>query len=388
MNPARYGPPDGDLELRQYAAAMAQAFAIEPNQALDWATDKGLDGVRVLRGNEVEAGLAVYRFGQFFGGRGVPAWGVAGVAVRPELRGSGRARELMSALLREMHAEKVALSPLYPASAALYRNLGWSTAGTRMLYRVDPARIVRTAGEPNLLALVEADEEVRRRYRQAAQHKPGNLDRNEQIWRRVVQASADSPLHVYLAGDDGYILYTQRREGATLKYEIQVRDFVCPSPQSVSAVAALLAGHGTLVSGVTFAGAPADPLLEKLLPDQNVHVHDRLDWMLRVVRVKEALESRGYSPTVAGKAVLHIQDEQLPDNSGPWTLTFEQGDAKVKAGGGSGPIIDAAGLASLYSGCHDTRALRSTGRLSGVGDYDSLLDAAFSGPPPWMPDFF
>lgn len=384
----RYGPPDGDKDLREYAAIMAQAFALDPADALEWAADKGIPGIRVLRGGQVQAGLGFYRFAQFFGGRAVPAWGIAGVAVRPELRGSGIARELMSALLREMHDQGVALSPLYPASGALYRGLGWSSAGSRMLYRIDPARLPRAAGGMDLKPVSETDDELRRRYRAVAQNRPGNLDRNDQIWQRVTRASSDSPMYAYLAGNDGYILYTQRREGATLKYEMSVRDLVSASPQSASAIAAFLAGHATLVNAATIAGAPNDPLLSRLLPDQNVAVHERLDWMLRIVRVKEALEGRGYPPAVSGTLTLRVRDEALPGNHGAWTLRIKDGRAKAVKGGKGAPDISTEGLAALYSGWHNTHDLRALGQLTGHESQDAFFDAAFNGPPPWMPDFF
>jgi predicted acetyltransferase len=387
LSPPAYGPPDGDAELREYAALMAQAFAIAPDRALEWARDKGAEQIRLLRGNGVEAGLALYRFGQFFGGNSVPAWGVAGVAVRPELRSHGRAVELMRRLLLEMHAAGVAISPLYPATRTLYQKLGWDIAGTRLLYELEPARIPFSARPQSLTPISDVDEEIHRRYRLSARHHNGHLDRNAQIWSRITQAAAESPLCGYLAGDAGYILFTQQRSPDQWPYEIFVRDIVSGSPQGLRSLISLLAGHGTQVSRIILPAAPDSPLLRAALPGQAVAVHERFDWMLRIVRVKEALLARGYPTSLSGEAIIQVRDAQIAENEGPCTLQLENGRLSV-AEGGAGPVLDVRGLAALYTGALATRPLRMLGLLEGDTRHDSFLDAMFAGPPPWMPDFF
>ena len=55
--------------------------------------------------------------------------GVGGVKVAPEARGRGVGRALMTALLDAMAERGYPLSALYPATAQLYRSLGWEMAG-------------------------------------------------------------------------------------------------------------------------------------------------------------------------------------------------------------------------------------------------------------------
>src|SRR5260221_13771354 len=66
---------------------------------------------------------------QYWHGRAVPMAGVGGVKIAPEARGRGIGREMMRALLGAMAGRGYPLSVLYPATAQIYRSLGWEMAG-------------------------------------------------------------------------------------------------------------------------------------------------------------------------------------------------------------------------------------------------------------------
>ena len=120
----RYGPPTGEEEVLQLSALIAWAFAADQQSYAGWLLRLGREQQRVLREDgTVIAGLVNYPMGQFFGGRCVPVWGVGCVAVPPERRGQGLGRQLMTANLQEMHATKMPLAPLYPATQTLYHRL-------------------------------------------------------------------------------------------------------------------------------------------------------------------------------------------------------------------------------------------------------------------------
>src|SRR5262245_27973804 len=66
---------------------------------------------------------------QWWGGLALPMGGVGGVKVAPEARGQGVGRALMTELLAVMAQRGYPLSVLYPATAHIYRSLGWEIAG-------------------------------------------------------------------------------------------------------------------------------------------------------------------------------------------------------------------------------------------------------------------
>ena len=79
------------------------------------------------------AAAAFHDMRQWWHGRAVRMAGVGGVKVAPERRGRGTGRALMTELLRVIAGRGYPLSVLYPATAPLYRSLGWELGGG--LYR-------------------------------------------------------------------------------------------------------------------------------------------------------------------------------------------------------------------------------------------------------------
>lgn len=394
-----YARPDGQAEIREFARVMAQSFAGPPDAFQEWVSAFGPEDVRVMRGRGIEGGLVLYRMGQFFGGRAVPIWGVAGVSVAPESRGRGLARELMLANLREHFEHGPPLSTLWPATTRLYRALGWETGGTRNTYRVRCADLPRedAPGKDVDASMRPAGEEddalIRELYAQRHTRANGCLDRCDAIWKRVARAPGGTPVYRYIIECDGrpegYITYTQRRENDTdYVYSIILADYALLSAHAARKVVATLAAHRSVARDVQFHGAPGEALLMRVLNSQKVRVHDRLDWMLRVVRVGDALEARGYPDAVHGEASLEIIDGQVPENNGPWNLRIEGGRAEVKQGGDADTRLDIRGLAALFTGRLPPHELRMAGLMTGNEAHDDLLQAAFAGPAPWMPDFF
>jgi predicted acetyltransferase len=389
----RYGRPDGDAERRAYGTIMANAFAGDVETFQGWVLGHG-DGVRVLRDGKVRAGLIIHEMGQFFGGASVPIWGIAGVAVPAELRAKGYGRELMLANLQENHRQGPALATLYPAAPRLYRNLGWEYAGARCAYGVnlgelpmeETALAVREGGAADLELLEDL-------YRRRCGTENGCLDRNASMWERTRQAPKDTPVFCYVAERDGeaegYTLFVQKRQSsATFRYNLLVRDLVCTTRDAANALLALFARHRSVADRVQFYAAPDDPVALSCVRSTHLAVEDRMQWMLRIVRVKDALEARGYSPHVAARAVIRVADEQLPGNAGAWTLELADGRMAVKKGGKGGAVLDVRGLAALYSSSFGPPQLRAAGLLTGGDRHDSALAAMFAGTAPWMPDFF
>lgn len=389
----RYGAPDGDAEKRRYAGIVAQAFAGDADAFTTWILGFGPD-VRLLRDGDVQAGAVFYRMGQFFGRRSVPTWGVAGVGVKPELRSLGMARELMSALLQENFEHGPPISTLYPAAPKLYRNLGWEFAGARCAYVTRLSELPHGDGGLQVRPIDESAQELLADlYRRRHAFENGCLDRNERIWERVKRAPRETPLCGYVVERDGvpegYTLYIQKREpGAVFRYDMHARDLVCLTREAARALLGFFARNRSVANNLYFYAAPRDPLLIETLLTQEVRVHERQDWMLRVVRVEDALQARGYSPHVNAEAQFTIDDPALPANNGGWRLQLKEGRMQVERGGKGGPNLNVRGLAALYASSMAPAQLRQAGLLTGTDQHDAALAAMFAGTAPWMPDFF
>src|SRR6188472_2646688 len=119
----QYGPMK-KTELAQLAELLGNSFAFPAEEATPWLRGAGLEHVRVVRdGRIVLACLLLVPMGQYFGGRSVPMFGVAGVGVSISARGRGVGRFVMTQAMRELGARGVALSTLYPSTQTLYRSV-------------------------------------------------------------------------------------------------------------------------------------------------------------------------------------------------------------------------------------------------------------------------
>lgn len=389
----RIGVPDGAAETRQYARIMAQAFNASV-EVFEPMVRSFRDDVRVIReGEQVNGGLVIYDMAQYFGGAPVPTWGIAGVAVRAEARARGHARELMRTTLRENFESGAPISTLYPAAPKLYRNLGWEFAGSRCLYCYRLAELPSGGGELSLREATDKDLGVMAElYTRRSRNQNGCLHRIDVLWNLSRRATKESPLHAYVVERDGkpegYVTYTQQRSGDGFHFDLRVRDLVYLTHDAALAILAFFTRHRSVADNLYFYAAPEDPLLIELQRDQHIKLHERLEWMLRVVHVQDALQQRGYSPHVSAAAGVKIADKILPENAGHWQLELKEGRMTATPGGRGGPLLDVRGLAALYTGCQSPTNLRAAGLLSGSDRHDEALAAMFAGSAPWMPDFF
>ena len=112
-----YGRPRSATEWRALREALTIAFAIPPKDVPGWIRRAGAANFRVVReGREVGGGLALYPFGHFFGGRSVPAIGVAAVGILPHFRARGVGSFLMREAIREMARRGIPISTLRATS--------------------------------------------------------------------------------------------------------------------------------------------------------------------------------------------------------------------------------------------------------------------------------
>ena len=113
--------------------------------------------------------------------------------------------------------------------------------------------------------------------------------------------------------------------------------------------------------------------------------------MARILDVPRALEGRGY-PAVSGEVVVELRDPLFPDNAGPWLVRADGGQVTVTPapGASSSPAraMPIGLFSALYTGFATVGDLVLIGALDGTDPRLPVLSTLFSGPVPWMPDFF
>jgi predicted acetyltransferase len=335
---------------------------------------------------------------QWWHGRPVPMAGVANVVVAPEERGRGTGRALMNALVTEMGAQGYPLSVLYPATATVYRRVGYELAGAQ--YQVSmPARSLRSLLPPDVPAGVappalrrvgpddaaEIDAVIARVHELARACGPVTFD--VAISRRQLD---DEDLFCYLA-DDGFLAYAW--SGGHSK--IQVYNVVASSAATARALWSVLASHDSMASTVRAFVGPADPV-SWLTTEPDVSLARRHPWMLRVVDAEAAIAGRGFPAAAEAAVTLRLGDELRPGNAGLWKLGISDGKGALQRSRtdqapqlpAAGPLtLGARGFAALYAGT-PVATLRVAGLAAG-GDPagDAALDGAFAAAA-FMLDYF
>ncbi len=385
-------------EEREAGVLLVRQGFGSPREQIERAID--LFGPQVLRGLRGAGGTlvghaAVWPVDQWFGGRPVPAQGVAAVAIDPAERGRGHGTALVRAVLDEARAGGAALSILYPATLPLYAKAGYGRAGVSLDWSAPPT-VLATAPPPQDGTITRADPKdatpLAALRRGLLTIGNGLLERNEALWSFALCPFGELS-ELYLlngpGGPEGYIAVAPPSQRS-----LAVADHCVLSRRAARLALSFLASYRAQVDRVRWRGGPDDPLA-LLAAETGARIDAREEWLLRVVDIERALCARGYPRDVEANLRLDVTDPLFAANSGCFRLRVSGGrgtvarvdpaDSLSESGGLS---LGIAALSTLYSGHKDAALLRQVGLLAGDDGSVSGAMRLFAGPSPWMPDRF
>jgi predicted acetyltransferase len=385
-----YGAIAGSEEVQQFGALLAQCFNSPPTEDDPYFQRLGIENIRVIRqAGGLVGGLGLIPMGQWWGGQRVPMTGIAAVGIAPEHRGSGAAIALMQHTLRELYTAGTAISVLYPAVQRLYRKAGYEQGGSAGSYEVVPSTIQIRDRQLAIHAVSLDGDIFPALQQQQARLNPGNLDRHPIIWQFIRPKDEKERVFAYCFGaidqPQGYVMFSQNR--ADRDTILQIKDWVILTAAAGQTFWAFLADHRAQINKVYWKAGAIDPLT-LLLPEQTVKCRSIERWMLRVIDVSQALETRGYPPHLQTELHLEIHDDLLPENSGKVILSIAAGQGQVTKGGKGEIRLDIRGLAPLYTGLFTPHQLQAAGKLEATSLALSTATQVFASLSPWMPDFF
>lgn len=359
-------------------AILSQCFQAGADGWELWIARLGERNLRVAKvDGELVGGLGVYPLGQWFVGNSVPMGGIAAVGIAPEQRGRGLAARMVSGAMKELREQGVPLSALYASTQHVYRSVGFEQAGHKVEYAL-PVDATPLGGRDVPVVRSASAHDLVHRVRPVH----GNLDRSAGAWARVLMPRGESA-HAYLVGDDGYVVFTQ--EGDHAPYDLLVRDWCAPTPDTARRIWTFLADHRSLAKELRWWGPVTEPMLA-LLPEARWQVRKAERWMLRILDVPGALRLRGWAGE--GKLHLSVRDPLFYENDGHWILEVQGGVAQVRPGGKGSLRMDVRGLAPLYSGLFNPEQLRRLGWIEGDEEAIATAGRLFAAPEPWMNDHF
>lgn len=337
----------------------------------------------VYDGEHLVARALIWSYRQWWAGRDVPMAGVAGVAVSPEYRGRGVGSLLMDAVITRGLELGYPLAVLYPASLPVYRRRGWETCGAQYRFTIEASHLrdlrgggvfVREAGPADAARMVDL---MRAQY--AAGRVCGARDRSEDTMRADLDGDT---VFAYLA-DSGFVIFGWQGP------DLVVYQHLAADAETARALWAVV-GSGSSVAKQVHAYLPPDDPVHALIGDNVVREVQQTRWMLRCLDSAVAVSQRGYPPGADVDIPLVLDDDQVPANRFTGWLRVADGYGELVAGdAGPGAVrLGANGLAALYAGTAAS-ILVAAGLASG-GDPGVLaaLDAAFSGRPAALLEYF
>ncbi len=325
----------------------------------------------------------------WYGGRLVPAAGIAGVAVAVEARGQGLAQTVLTHLLGAARTRGAVISTLYGTTPVPYRRLGWEEVGALHTWslpttalaamRVPAGYTTRGATEGDVPAIFDL-------YRRVAAAGNGVKDRAEDpdvltdYHGTSLALDGDGMLQGFCTWDrsDGY-----GRDG-----KLAVDDLVALTEPALTTLLAMIGSWAQVAPHLTLSLPPHDPAFS-IMPLSVGTVSSRRPWMLRVIDAPAGIAARGWPTWIDGSVDLHIDDSVCPWNAGAFRLIVSDGSGRLEAGGTGAVRLGARGLAALYAGAASIDVLRRAGLIAG-GDpsTDGFLQAATAGPAPTLRDYF
>jgi predicted acetyltransferase len=348
------------------------------------------DGRLVAKASDIE-------HEQWWGGRLVPASGVAGVAVQAEARGRGAGRSVMTALLHGVRERGAAIAALFCTSTAVYRSLGFEACG--VLRRVHVPTALLPGRFPESIRLRAGTGRdlpaVRGVYDEIARTGNGLLSRRGTPFPDPDGDDLPEGLDGVTLAEDadgrvvGYATWV-RGEGYGDDTVVAVPDCLALTPDAADALLASLSGWRSVAPTIRFRLLPWVDAVAVRLPLERAREH-RVDvWMHRPVDVVAATAARGWPAATTGSVEFRLTDELLSANAGAWRLTLDAGTGALERSAGDPPaVLSVRGWSLLWSGAARCAQLRQAGLLTGPVDDDPALDGLLGGGgPSGLLDYF
>ena len=332
--------------------------------------------------------------GHWFGGRLVPACGIAGVVVVPEVRGTGLARQVLTHLFHAARERGAVIATLFRTSPAPYRRLDCEEVGALTWIRVPASALasVPSASDVTLRAAAADDvPAVLEIYRTVAHASAGMMERSGLLFDNTPEAvlSRFDGLTVVVGagGVEGYAGW-HREPGYDQAGRVRVSDLFGLTPGANAALLAMLGTWANVAPTILLRLPDGDPAA-LVAPFAPAVVEAREQWMLRILDAAGAVAARGWPPHLSGAVDLSLEDAVCPWNSGSWRLVLDGGSGRLEPGGSGAVRLSMRGFAVLYAGAASPAGLRRAGLLAGGDEAsDAFLATAGAGPPPALLDYF
>jgi predicted acetyltransferase len=404
-------------EIPQVARLMTHSF---PSAARghgwweDWLTDGPHGGLEALWVGEEDGRLVaacqLLWLQQWIGGVTVRVMGLGSVAIIPTHRRRGLASRLLIAGFEHTRERGDVASVLYPFRASFYEGLGYGLAGEAHQYQFPPQLLPDDKAERRRVRMVSGDADfaaMRSVYDAGARMLTGQLDRSERAWSKV-WGEDDRAAVVYRgpSGEpEGYAIVRYRADLPLTERFLEVEERIWLTLGAQRGLYAWMSTMGDQWREIVYRAHPEEGFGDRL-SEPRLPLLSNPGWglwfpsatllrgpMFRLLDVAEAMRQRTLASDVQLRLLLGVDDEQIPENRGPWLLHL--GDGRVEVKPHQGEDADARlevsidTLSRIYIGAiAPWQAIAGGWATIDDPDVVPLLDRALELPRPWMFDRF
>ncbi len=345
---------------------------------------------------EMMSSITVPEFTIRFDGTACKMAGIGAVETLPQYRRLGGIRGCFEALLPELYQNGFAFSYLYPFSTAYYRQFGYECCVQKYTWEIDLGQLAlpRLGGRfllaeknrPLTQAIQTIDQVWEQYFNMMVQHK----DDDYQWTTEADPAAKQEFTYVWFNRDHAPKAYTTFRI-APADRSIQCSRFCFADREGflglLEIFRSMAADHGK----ARFP-TPALTSLQYLMPEWSLGAArwelQASSGMVRVVNAEKVLKMAKYLGS--GQVVLEIQDPQIPENNGRFSVAFQNGRASHVCRTEDAPdaVMAISTFSALISGVSNWAEAKYTFSGLEVLSENPCLEQVFFPKPRMIVDFF
>jgi len=240
---------------------------------------------------------------------------VAGVAVLPEYRMSGVGSSMMSESLKLFRAEGIPMASLYAFRESYYRRFGYEACGSRVKISLPNHRYPKVEQSLPVRRLTLSEVGLLQPcYEEFSKRRSGMNIRSEGHWNRMIGANTS----IYAAGDPVEAYATVNHQWQFWEGQ-SVSEFIWTTQRGYETMLGVLCGIGINKTAVEWYEPSDGPFLQRHF-DQGVKANIERLVMYRVTDVPACLKA--IKNRHKGEFTIRIIDDIIPENEGPWKVTF------------------------------------------------------------------
>jgi predicted acetyltransferase len=324
----------------------------------------------------------------------VPTSGIAGVTVVAESRSRGALTPLFAATLEHARERGAVISTLFPTAPGIYRRFGYELVADFVTVQLATSALATVARPATATARRAEDGDVaaiRRLYDRWALVQNGPLSRRGVSFDTSAADLRSQFTGVTVAEDAGelvgYALWN-RGQGYDETSTLDVPDLLAASADGYRALLRVLGSFAT-VAPTTRIDTSGDDLARLVLPSVGWQVQHSSPYMLRVLDVPGAVQTRHYARALGAELDFTLEGDFLPELDGSYHLSVSDGQAECVRTARSDRVLSPRGLALLYAGAQSSANLRVAGLLRGGNPEQDLdWDVLFGGRQLHIRDYF